>query len=304
MTNSEQSMDGLNELLDERSRYQAWLAQLEARRGQAPAHVLERVRSDYSSRLETVTAHLRGRAVELERTVASLRTRVEGLMRDEEQRRDERAETELRAGVGEFGEEEARSAIAASDEAIQALVSERESVSSELARLEGILEQIVPAPASAPAPAAAAAAPFVAAPALESLDRHGPAATQPGPPRVATPNPLDELEFLRSVVSSPEANDVVQPAQASAAPAQPDFLPPPVLSAPRRQVTPLSTAIPVPRQAPAAGGPGGPTPNAVPSFLRDVPAEQVKTLKCAECGTMNSPTEWYCERCGGELAAM
>ncbi len=31
--------------------------------------------------------------------------------------------------------------------------------------------------------------------------------------------------------------------------------------------------------------------------------EQTKTLRCTECGTMNFPTEWYCERCGGELAA-
>ena len=30
----------------------------------------------------------------------------------------------------------------------------------------------------------------------------------------------------------------------------------------------------------------------------------VKTLKCAECGSMNRPTEWYCERCGAELAAL
>ena len=43
---------------------------------------------------------------------------------------------------------------------------------------------------------------------------------------------------------------------------------------------------------------------AVPSSLRDVPPEQVKTLKCQECGTLNYPTEWYCERCGAELAAL
>jgi uncharacterized OB-fold protein len=42
----------------------------------------------------------------------------------------------------------------------------------------------------------------------------------------------------------------------------------------------------------------------VPSFLKDVPSEQVKTLKCQECSTMNYPTEWYCERCGAELAAL
>jgi uncharacterized OB-fold protein len=31
--------------------------------------------------------------------------------------------------------------------------------------------------------------------------------------------------------------------------------------------------------------------------------DALKTLRCTECGTMNLPTEWYCERCGGELAA-
>jgi uncharacterized OB-fold protein len=29
-----------------------------------------------------------------------------------------------------------------------------------------------------------------------------------------------------------------------------------------------------------------------------------RTLKCGECGSMNRPTEWYCERCGAELAAL
>jgi uncharacterized OB-fold protein len=46
------------------------------------------------------------------------------------------------------------------------------------------------------------------------------------------------------------------------------------------------------------------TPSTIPSILKDMPTEQVKTLRCQECGTMNYPTEWYCERCGGELAAM
>ena len=31
---------------------------------------------------------------------------------------------------------------------------------------------------------------------------------------------------------------------------------------------------------------------------------QQKTLRCGECGTMNYPTEWYCERCGAELSAL
>jgi len=43
-----------------------------------------------------------------------------------------------------------------------------------------------------------------------------------------------------------------------------------------------------------------PTAGAAPSAAT---GDQLKTLRCTECGTMNFPTEWYCERCGGELAA-
>ena len=50
---------------------------------------------------------------------------------------------------------------------------------------------------------------------------------------------------------------------------------------------------------PQAGG-----RDTVPSYLKESPPEQVKTLKCQECGTLNYPTEWYCERCGAELAAL
>ena len=34
------------------------------------------------------------------------------------------------------------------------------------------------------------------------------------------------------------------------------------------------------------------------------PPKGAKTLKCGECGAMNYPTEWYCERCGAELASL
>jgi len=39
---------------------------------------------------------------------------------------------------------------------------------------------------------------------------------------------------------------------------------------------------------------GAPTPRT---------SQAIRSLKCQECGTLNFPTEWYCERCGGELAA-
>jgi hypothetical protein len=41
-----------------------------------------------------------------------------------------------------------------------------------------------------------------------------------------------------------------------------------------------------------------------PIVLRDKSNEAAKTLKCGECGAVNYPTEWYCERCGAELASL
>ena len=46
-------------------------------------------------------------------------------------------------------------------------------------------------------------------------------------------------------------------------------------------------------------------PGNTPIVLRVSGAvEASKTLKCQECGAMNYATEWYCERCGAELAAL
>jgi hypothetical protein len=41
-----------------------------------------------------------------------------------------------------------------------------------------------------------------------------------------------------------------------------------------------------------------------PIVLRDKSHGSAKTLKCGECGAPNYPTEWYCERCGAELASL
>ncbi len=43
--------------------------------------------------------------------------------------------------------------------------------------------------------------------------------------------------------------------------------------------------------------------------LPDVPADTgtevvPRTLRCSECGAMNRPLEWYCEKCGAELTAV
>lgn len=302
----DKSMDALHEMLAERSRYEGWLAQLDQKRSSTPLHVLERVRADYTARLESVTTQLRGRAVDLEATVAALQTRLDGLAKDEELRRDERAETELRSSVGELSDEAANDTISACDEAINSLVAQRQSVGEELSTLKGVLVRVLQAPAT-PAPVAED---LVSVDALAPTGDHVAVAPTPPPapaPRQApSPAAAEELEFLRSVVS-PSAEETHQTPQNAQAPASAqqsnDLLQPPPLAAPRR-ATPIGNASAIRDPLRAVAGEASLTPGNMPAFLKDIPSEQVKTLKCQECGTMNYPTEWYCEKCGGELAAM
>lgn len=51
------------------------------------------------------------------------------------------------------------------------------------------------------------------------------------------------------------------------------------------------------------GGQNASQATSAPAAAGAASGESLKTLRCTECGTMNLPTEWYCERCGGELAA-
>ncbi|MCC6774353.1 MAG: hypothetical protein IT360_24415 [Gemmatimonadaceae bacterium] len=339
MTSSDSNpIEALSELLEERRRYEGWLAQLEARRVDSPSHVVDRVRSDYLLRLDGVTQQLRGRASDLESSAATLRARIDALQADENGRRDERFELELRAEVGEFEPERAQESMAACDVAITQLGGERAGLEHELSRITEVLALVAPAPVAeleaVPPEAESSDDERVTAAAgdeantadarddtrddtrdevsHENSDERASALSTSSlmPP---SPSPMDELAFLQSVVDGPRegtapsspdfASQGMHGSQRSADGA--DLLPPPTLTAPRRPVTPLSSSIPSTRDPLANTNSGSTlTPGSMPSFLRDMPTEQVKTLKCQECGTMNYPTEWYCERCGGELAAM
>jgi len=282
-------MDALAALLEERKQYETWIAQLDARRGSAPGHVLERVRGDYAARLGQVTEQLVQRAPELRGSAHELAVRLAGLERDEGEKRDERAEYELRAAVGEYAPEVAQQSFARCDEAIARLASERHAIEAELNRMRGVLAAIDVAAAALGAPPAAV-----------------PAAVQYGELRERPA--LDELAFLKSLGPDPRLTPAIAtPHIPAAAPtegetaqtAEPEERPLSAFTAPRRPAQEQSGRA-------ASSGIAAPamTPATVPSILKDMPSEQVKTLRCQECGTMNYPTEWYCERCGGELAAM
>jgi hypothetical protein len=302
MTNGT-GLEDLNALLEERAQYERWIAQLNAKREQTPPHVFERVRSDYAMRLDSVMEQLRNRAEGLQSSASTLQERVTALTTQETTRRDARAEIELRAMVGEYTAERANQELAVCDAEIGRLESERSTAAAELHRLQEILGSVrqpsgtrpaeAPAHAVAAAPAHAAAAPHAPPPPPPSRPLGAPAA----PPEQEAD---DELAFLNSVMDR---------AQDSPAPlvSPPTSRTPSAPGAPRIDDIPLVTSLEPSDRAesqPAREGVSLRQATGTPAFLKGMPTEQVKTLKCQECGTMNYPTEWYCERCGGALAAM
>ena len=307
---TENSLDVVAGLLLERQRYEGWLASLEAKKGATPPHVFERVRADYESRLRSVVDQLVSRAADLDGAVAALRVRVVELKRQADARRDERNEAELRATVGEYGPEEWTSIAAAADSEIARLEDMRSEVSGELERLEHIL-------------AMAAGRRATGGPSAAPGATEAPARTR-APSGDGTGEGFDELAFLNSVIA-PGGSEAAPPA--SAAPASPPPATPAARGTPAEPERAVPPRVPTPAApAPAVAPPPAPAPapepepaaargaqeeskvsresGGVPAFLRDVPQENVKTLQCAECHAMNYPTEWYCERCGAELAAM
>jgi len=300
------STAAIQRLLEERRQYEAWIARIDAAGGAAPSTVRSRVRSDYEARLNAVTEELKVHA-EAARLMAAQRKELRRDLQTKETTAAERlSEAELRHAVGEYDESQWTQVH---KEALAELVSVREelgSIEDDIAQLEE-LERLVrlrpaspptpPQPAPQPAPAPAPAPVPTPAPAtqLSTMPRVGspprpPPAPAPQPPPRPEPKPepkgsdkptmIDELAFLKSVTED-EKRGIGSPGPAPA---------------PRRSGAQFQPSEPAAgRAAPA------PAPAALPT--NDDP-EPVRTLKCRECGTMNLPTEWYCESCGAELAAL
>src|SRR5205085_800745 len=134
--------------------------------------------------------------------------------------RDERAEAELRAAVGEFSDAEASEVFNRCDTELASLEARRTTVGAELARMQGILAESrrrTPTPSSVPtiratpiaSPALPEPAPQSAAPVGVDVaaehEREPDLSTRPEPvaapaeAQAAAPG-FDELAFLHSVV--------------------------------------------------------------------------------------------------------
>ena len=282
----------VNDLLAERNKYQTWIARLDSTKDTTPAAVRAKVLSDYQAKLEGVLARLTEHGDAVREQLEARKVRKDELTAEETKAKETLAEAELRHAVGEYDEGDWVKVRAESNKILVGAREELSKVLEDIERLAEVAKLIAapvapPEPPPPPPPPPAPPAPPKAAPAPEPA-----VAETPAPPKrdsgraefvpsaAKAKPPADELEFLRSTVG--EAEDAPVPTKSVKAEKE---------RKPKgEQIT--STAIEAPE--PAADG----------ALPKPRGTGENRTLKCPECGTMNRATEWYCERCGSELAGV
>jgi hypothetical protein len=286
-------------LLQQRAQFEQWIARLDSAGDKAPPAVRQRVRGDYEARLKAVIDQLRGHSTTISEELERHRATQSGLDHERRQVEDDLAEAEVRHAVGEYTDEEWRRLSEQSNDRLSRLRGELSGVGNEISRLaevQGLISGTPkrPEPPPAPPPPAPAPVPVAAAPAPVTPPEPAPppAAARPaapvGEPEITHGPPSDdEMAFLKSVAEE-DRKPAPPPPAASA-----------VASSSRRASNPGPSRH---AEAPATATQSGSSQTAAPG--KPGAAGVAKTLKCGECGTLNRPTEWYCERCGAELAGI
>lgn len=303
MSKPSRSHDALQQLLDERKRFESWIATLESRRESTPEHVYKRVHADYAQRLATVRDQLTERTGEMRSAISGLKDRLKQATEQETARTDELHEAELRAAVGEFTPEQWELRKREVEVDLKRFVDEKKRISDELNQLLLIMEQTTEgltsdAPAAVTPPSAPPSTPAALEPPLsEALSAAPLAAASPADAtRVRSKTPARSRAAMHGTPVPPPPEEKAPVPIESLAPSDPLAAPAPAEAAPSESAA----------HAKDRGGHHGKrskTP-ALSTAAVDPRRENEKTLKCAECGAMNYPTEWYCESCGGELSAL
>ncbi|HEX5817507.1 MAG TPA: hypothetical protein VFY20_01415 [Gemmatimonadales bacterium] len=310
----------VDELLQQRQKYEQWLAKLDQAGTRAPESVRNKVRADYQARLEAVVAELGTHVESIEAALAGRRETVAGLDARRSDVEERLAEAEVRHAVGEYTDDEWSAVASEAQAVLDDLAGRLAGEQAEIARLNEV-QRLVTKPAGAPPPAVPAAVappapePVAASPELTLItepDLSSEKAETPEPSTTPTPLRLveDEAPSLaadagvqpigapRFVPKTPMPSRPVSPRPAAPAD-ELAFLKSVTGDAPQRKVIPV--------RKPGEGAPAAvETPAASSADTGEATSRstQQKTLKCGECGTLNRPTEWYCERCGAELAAL
>jgi hypothetical protein len=330
-------IEALEALIAEKRKHEGYLAKLDERREGTPEHVYVRLRDEYLTKLTDaqVRAHAEAESIgdglaDDETAVAEIEERLKAL-------EEEKVEGELRAAVGELDEKEWSKKLTSLKASIS--MAERDS-DGRRAVVERTRELLAEAGSrvtgggataaksgdrgsSAPpkgAPGMSGAPSFDELAFLNSVVSRNSGATPP-PARASKPveqvksEPADSKSEEKSepkpespAARKTPARAATPTAPAEAAPAQQDAKQEAAASAPDARTSGA-------KAEPAKAEPAKPEPAKAPepaplepddAFGRPTPrtTQAVKTLKCQECGTFNYPTEWYCERCGGELAAL
>lgn len=330
MTDLQANLPEVDALLAERDALHAWLARLDAVPVAAPNAVRDRVRADYQERLDGVTNALRQHADTLAERLAADRAERAELDRQASASREALAEAELRHAVGEYDAARFEAERLRHTSDLESFELSLMAVDERIDRLEGIAAAVSSAPAPAeqfvPEAVAPKAAEEPAAVAIESL------APEPAPPEPESePEPVrptdapahdetldsDALLAVFGVDGTPKPF-VPEPPPSDAAPLS--FTPSGAAPAPPLGMPMAEPPRFSPPTRPAVPPPPAPDPEVTPMFAAGMvpephderdgpaasePAESVaRTVRCGECGAMNRPLEWYCEKCGAELTAM
>jgi hypothetical protein len=278
-------------LLAERNQVQTWITRLESAKDTTPEAVRTKVMSDYQARLDQIVAKLTEHGDGVREQLEQRKARRDELQAEETRAKETLAEAELRHTVGEYDEADWTKFRAESNKTLVGVREELGKVVEDIERLAEVAK-LIATPVAPPEPPKPAPAPVAAKPAPAPAPAPEPAPTEAKkresgraefvPSTAKAKSPTDELEFLRSTVG-----------EGDAAPAKP-------VKEKEKEKKPKAEPA---QAAPAAAAVATPVPEA------DLPkprgsTESNRTLKCPECGTMNRPTEWYCERCGSELAGV
>jgi hypothetical protein len=288
-------------LLADRQRLQEWLDRLES--AAAPVPVRQRVRADYEGRLAEVVAQLRGHSSAILGSLGEVRGRLEEVSAQRADAEELRAESALRHTVGEYPEDQWRGMELEFHGRLAGFDGEISRLEVEVRKLEEVLALI--APQDAPArrspgrsaevhvieqesvslrPGRQAEGDVIAYQGSEASEDFEVVPEGPQAPRFTPkggdPRPRDPgartLRFPKASAQESQSDQVDEMT----------FIKSVTLESPvARKDRGLEERGPVGREGRGAAAAG-------------------KTLKCTECGTMNRPTEWYCERCGAELAAL
>ena len=304
-----QPMSEFERLLQERSQIEQWLEKLGASGDKTPASVRERVQADYQKRLDEVQEELNGHRDEITGALERHRQVRDELISQQSEAEERRAEAELRHTVGEFDDKKWDGIKSEIDGSLGKIAEELDGVETEVAALETALASITTGPDASESSDAP----------TEAVDHSDDAADKPAPTSDDLPPPIRDAEPVATAATATPETESKPEKDPSEEPLE--FLD---VDTGHEETEPEPTrkneTVPMPPDAAellgttqeareageiAAGSEVGAA--GVTSFSDN--AEQpkkgaAKTLKCGECSAMNLPTEWYCERCGAELAAL